>query len=424
MSSNQAPQQLSIFEEAKDGSLPVKPVRTEHDFGVPQRRSLSATGIQSRIMQFVRQESEATSTGLDVDAVNTTHSTAERKNVAGLKIERLLNLPTHPLPLFFTTTFSPLQEWEGYVRGIGPESISVDLVDITANAKNITEQAKIPLVELSDADRQKLRIGGVFRWSIGYQRTTSGTKMRVSNIAFRDLPRWTQKDIREAREEAGKLEQYFKVGRSGLPKSSLETASAKEPIVFVVEGDASMRRELTNLFQSVDLKVEVFSSTPEMLHSELPDVASCVIFDIKLPAGRSGLDLQTELAKANIHIPIIFITGHGDVTVRAMKDGAMDFLTKPFRDQDILDAVVVAIERDRKRREVVANLSETLTPREREILALVASGLMNKQIASVLRLSENTVKIHREHIIEKMDASSSADLVRKADTLGIHRTEP
>jgi FixJ family two-component response regulator len=422
MRSNQAPQQLSIFEEAKDGSLPVKPVRTEQDFGV-QRRSLSAAGIQSRIEQLVRQKSEATSTGLDIDVVNTTHSTAERKNVAGRKIERLLNLPPHPVPLFFTTTFSPLQEWEGYVREIGPESISVDLVDITANAKNITEQAKIPLVELSDADRQKLRIGGIFRWSIGYQRTTSGTKMRVSNIVFRDLPRWTQKDIREAREEAGKLEQYFKVGRSGLPKSSRETASAKEPIVFVVEGDASMRKELTNLFQSVDLKAEMFSSTPEMLHSELPDVASCVIFDIKMP-GLSGLDLQTELAKANVHIPIILMTGHGDLTERARKGGAVDFLTKPFRDQDLLDAVVVAIERDRKRREVVANLGETLTPREREILALVASGLMNKQIASVLRLAENTVKIHREHIIEKMDASLSADLVRKADTLGIHRTEP
>jgi FixJ family two-component response regulator len=148
--------------------------------------------------------------------------------------------------------------------------------------------------------------------------------------------------------------------------------------------------------------------------------------------GLSGLDFQTELGKANIHIPIIFMTGHGDIpmTVRAMKGGAVDFLTKPFRDQDMLDAVVTAIERDRKRREVekiVANLNalfETLTPREREILALVASGLMNKQIAAELGLAEITVKIHRGHIMKKMGARSLADLVRKAETLGVHRTKP
>jgi FixJ family two-component response regulator len=171
-------------------------------------------------------------------------------------------------------------------------------------------------------------------------------------------------------------------------KSSHEPASAKEPIVFVIDDDASMRRALTNLFQSVGLKVEVFASASEILQSKLPDVASCLVLDIRLP-GLSGLDFQTELAKVNIHIPIIFMTGHGDIpmTVRAMKGGAVDFLTKPFRDQDMLDAVVTAIEKDRKTREVgkiVANLQalfETLTPREREILALVASGLMNKQIA-------------------------------------------
>jgi FixJ family two-component response regulator len=215
------------------------------------------------------------------------------------------------------------------------------------------------------------------------------------------------------------------------PKSSREPASAREPIVFVIDDDASMRRALSNLFESVGLKVEVFGSAPEMLDSKLPDVASCLVLDIRLP-GLSGLDFQTELAKANIHIPIIFMTGHGDIpmTVRAMKGGAVDFLTKPFRDQDMLDAVVTAIERDRKRREiekVVANLNalfETLTSREREILALVASGLMNKQIAAELRLAEITEKLHRGHLMKKMGARSLADLVRKAETLGIHRSKP
>jgi FixJ family two-component response regulator len=212
------------------------------------------------------------------------------------------------------------------------------------------------------------------------------------------------------------------------PKSSHEPGSGKEPIVFVIDDDASMRRALTNLFQSMGLGVEVFGSAREMLQSKLPDVASCLVLDVRLP-GLSGLDFQTELAKANIHIPIIFMTGHGDIpmTVKAMKGGAVDFLTKPFRDQDMLDAVVMAIERDRQRREsemIVANLKnlfETLTSREREILALVASGLMNKQVAAELGLAEITVKIHRGHIMKKMGAKSLADLVRKAETLGIQR---
>jgi FixJ family two-component response regulator len=214
-------------------------------------------------------------------------------------------------------------------------------------------------------------------------------------------------------------------------KSSHEPASAKKPIVFVIDDDASMRRALTNLFQSVGLKVEVFGSASEILQSKLPDVASCLVLDIRLP-GLSGLDFQTELAKANIHIPIIFMTGHGDIpmTVRAMKGGAIDFLTKPFRDQDMLDAVVMAIERDRKRREadkIVANLQtllETLTPREREVLALVSSGLMNKQTAAELGLAEITVKLYRGHIMKKMGARSLADLVRMAETLGIRRAKP
>jgi FixJ family two-component response regulator len=214
------------------------------------------------------------------------------------------------------------------------------------------------------------------------------------------------------------------------PKSSTESASKKEPLVFIVEDDASMRRALGNLFQSVGLEVEVFGSASEMLQTKLPDVASCLVLDVRLP-GLSGLDFQTELARANIHIPIIFMTGHGDIpmSVRAMKGGAVDFLAKPFRDQDMLDAVMTAIERDRKRREgdkIVASLRsllDTLTPREREILALVSSGLLNKQIAAELGLAEITVKIHRGHIMKKMAAKSLADLVRKAETLGICRAK-
>ena len=215
------------------------------------------------------------------------------------------------------------------------------------------------------------------------------------------------------------------------PKRAHEPADVREPIVFIIDDDASMRRALTNLFQSVGLEVEAFGSAPEMLQSKVPDVASCLVLDIRLP-GLSGLDLQTELAGANIHIPIIFITGHGDIpmTVRAMKSGAVDFLTKPFRDQDLLDAVVKAIERDRNRREAektVANLQsmfETLTSREREVLELVASGLMNKQIAAELGLAEITVKIHRGHLMKKMGARSLADLIRMAETLGIRKAKP
>ena len=217
---------------------------------------------------------------------------------------------------------------------------------------------------------------------------------------------------------------------SERPKSPPEPASGKEavkePIVFVIDDDLSMRRALTNLIQSVGLEVETFGSAAELLKSELPEVASCLVLDIRLP-GLSGLDLQTELAKASIRIPIIFITGHGDIpmTVRAMKGGAVDFLTKPFRDQELLDAVVGAIDKDRKRREAdktIANLQalyETLSSREREVLGFVAAGLMNKQIAAELDLAEITVKIYRGHIMKKMQARSLADLIRMTETLGI-----
>jgi len=192
-----------------------------------------------------------------------------------------------------------------------------------------------------------------------------------------------------------------------------------------------MRRALTNLFQSVGLRVEVFGSALELLGSKLPDVASCLVLDIRLP-GLSGLDFQTELAKASIHIPIIFMMGHGDIpmSVRAMKAGAVDFSSKPFRQQEMLDAVTVAIERDRKRRKdekIVLNaqaLFETLTPREREVLSLVATGLMNKQVAAEIGIAEITVKIHRGHIMKKMGAKSLADLVKMAQTLGIQRAAP
>jgi FixJ family two-component response regulator len=215
------------------------------------------------------------------------------------------------------------------------------------------------------------------------------------------------------------------------PTSPDDLTSAEQPIVFVIDDDESMRRALTNLFQSVGLRVEVFGSAPELLQSTLPDVASCLVLDIRLP-GLSGLDFQLELTKANIHIPIVFMTGHGDIpmSVGAMKAGAVDFLSKPFRQQEMLDAVNVAIERDRKRRKDEKLLSdlrarfETLTARERDVLALVVSGLMNKQIAAEMGIAEITVKIHRGHIMKKMATRSLADLVRITEALGIRRAKP
>jgi FixJ family two-component response regulator len=213
------------------------------------------------------------------------------------------------------------------------------------------------------------------------------------------------------------------------PKSAPGKGTGK-PTVLVVEDDELVRRALANLLQSVGLDVMLFGSAAEMLQSGLSASASCLVLDVRLP-GLSGLDFQAELAKANTHIPIIFMSGHGDIpmTVRAMKGGAIDFLTKPFRDQDMLDAVSTAIERDRKHREaesIMSNLQtrfETLTPREREIFALVSSGLMNKQVAAELGLAEITVKIHRGHITRKMGARSLAELVRQAEALGISRTK-
>lgn len=216
--------------------------------------------------------------------------------------------------------------------------------------------------------------------------------------------------------------------RSTSPRN---VAGTEEPIVYVVDDDASMREALGNLFRSVGLRVEVFASAPEFLQSKHPDVASCLILDIRLPR-MSGLDFQVDLAEAGILIPIIFMTGHGDIpmTVRAMKAGAVDFLTKPFRDQDMLDAVTAAIERDRNSRNEAKILSDlkarfvNLSAREREVMALVTTGLMNKQIAAEIGIAEITVKIHRGHIMRKMAAKSLADLVKMAQALGLQRAAP
>ncbi len=200
----------------------------------------------------------------------------------------------------------------------------------------------------------------------------------------------------------------------------------QKPLVLVIDDDPSVRNGLALLFRSVGFETRAFGSAQEFLQSTLPDVPSCLVLDVRLP-GQSGLDFQAELVT---HIPIIFMTGHGDIpmTVRAMKGGAVDFLAKPFRDQDMLDAVATAIERDRKRRaseKILSDLRalfETLSPRECEVMALVASGLMNKQIAAELKLAEITVKIHRGRIMKKMHARSVADLVKMAEALGVRRT--
>jgi RNA polymerase sigma factor (sigma-70 family) len=197
-------------------------------------------------------------------------------------------------------------------------------------------------------------------------------------------------------------------------------------IVFVVDDDASLREALKSLIRSVGLTVELFGSTQEFLNRKRPEVASCLVLDIRLP-GTSGLDFQRKLAEANIFIPIIFITGHGDIamSVRAMKAGAIEFLTKPFRDQDLLDAIHTGLERDRARRQreseiaILRDRFEWLTPREREVLPLVVSGLPNKQIAAEIGTSETTVKVHRSQLMRKMGANSLPELVRLAERLGM-----
>jgi FixJ family two-component response regulator len=214
------------------------------------------------------------------------------------------------------------------------------------------------------------------------------------------------------------------MGRRPSPPSGL--TPHEEPTVYIVDDDASLRDAISRLLRSVGLRVQLFGSAPELLQGNIAQTVSCLVLDVRLP-GVGGLEFQTELAKANIHMPIIFMTGHGDIpmSVRAMKAGAIDFLTKPFRDQDMLDAVTKALESDRKRRESEAAMSdlkarfELLTPREREVMGLVTAGLMNKQIAAETELAEITVKIHRGHVMKKMAARSLADLVRMAESLEI-----
>jgi FixJ family two-component response regulator len=200
--------------------------------------------------------------------------------------------------------------------------------------------------------------------------------------------------------------------------------SGTTPVVFVIDDSPSVREALDSLIRSVHLGVRTFGSTDEFLQSKRPDAPGCIVLDVRLP-GLSGLDFQREMVKSEIDLPVIFITGHGDVpmSVRALKAGAIEFLPKPFRDQDLLDAIHVGLERDRARRQrsaVVAALRgqfDKLTSRERQIMLKVTSGRPNKQIAAELKLSEVTVKVHRRHVMRKMKAKSLADLVRMADKL-------
>lgn len=240
----------------------------------------------------------------------------------------------------------------------------------------------------------------------------NGSNKPATGVRLRSRNRWWDRRIVSAYLVA----QYSDQTRTG----------GDEPIVLVVDDDEDYRAALKALFESVGLKVKLFVSAAELLGSKLPNVVSCLVLDIRLP-GLGGLDLHNELSKANISIPVIFMTGYGDISmsVRAMKAGAVDFLTKPFRDQDMVDAVTVALERDRTRRIAEQRLAdlrsrlERLSQREREVLALVATGLKNKQIAFQLNVAEITVKAHRGHAMQKMGAQSVADLVKMAEVLGI-----
>jgi FixJ family two-component response regulator len=201
---------------------------------------------------------------------------------------------------------------------------------------------------------------------------------------------------------------------------------SEDSVVFIVDDDPIVRGAIRSLLTSVGQQVQLFESARDLLQSSLPKVPSCLVLDIRLP-GLSGLDLQAELTNVGLPIPIIFITGHGDIpmSVKAMKAGAVDFLTKPFRDQDLLDAVTRALDRDRKRRQVEENTRDlrarylTLTAREKQVMALVTDGLLNKQIAGRLEISQVTAKIHRGKVMRKLAARSLADLTIMAETLGV-----
>lgn len=210
----------------------------------------------------------------------------------------------------------------------------------------------------------------------------------------------------------------------------MNEGSHSDSIVYVVDDDAPMRDALKELLESMGMRVDVFGSAAEFLKRALPDITSCLVLDVRLP-GISGLDFQAELTKSNCRVPIIFISGHGDIpmTVRAMKAGAIEFLIKPIRDQDLLDAVQLALDKDRASRrseKAVSNLRaryESLTPREQEVIGLVTGGLMNKQIAAEMEVSEVSVKVHRGNLMRKMGTKSLAELVRMVDLLGIRRSK-
>jgi len=206
--------------------------------------------------------------------------------------------------------------------------------------------------------------------------------------------------------------------------SQAEANAEARSTVLIIDEDADLRNSVGRLLRSVGLNAELFASIPDFLKSESPNTTACLVLDVRLP-GKSGLDFQRELATANIHLPIVFITGHGDIpmTVQAMKGGAIEFLTKPFREQDLLDAIQLGLDRDRSRRKNETALGdlrarfETLSPREREIMLQVVRGRLSKQIAGDFGISETTVKVHRSNLTHKMKARSLSELTRMADKL-------
>lgn len=208
----------------------------------------------------------------------------------------------------------------------------------------------------------------------------------------------------------------------------MNTPAESQPIVIVIDDDNDVREAVADLLRSIGLRTKLFGSVRDFLQWRRPDVPSCLVLDVRLP-GLSGLDLQSELNRADIQLPVVFMTGHGDIpmTVRAMKGGAVDFLAKPFRDQDMIDAVQAGLDRDKARRQSAGDASQlksaydSLTPREHEIMALVVDGLMNKQIAGRIGVSEVTVKFHRSNVMRKMGAKSVAELVRMTHALGLRR---